>query len=115
MNQTWKAIVVLFIGSSLMACSTTGKPPASDTKQQKTANSTANDKKPQYGHVSPSEEVVKASPKPKPQPKKKVAKVKHTSDGKTILGSKEWVHIPGLEEVLRLESILGRKRHRLVH
>jgi len=108
MNQTWKAIIVLLVSSSLMACSTSSKPTPPTTKHPDN-EAQAGDKKPQYGHVVPSIDHQKTPPEmaAKPKPKKKVVKAKHTKDGKTILGTKEWVHVPGLDSNFRARVDTG--------
>ncbi|MCL9783188.1 ATP-dependent zinc protease [Vibrio sp. S4M6] len=88
MKSTWKIIIVFIVSSTLFACANTQK-------------ASAPDKKPP---PKPVDKVVNTPVKPqtkpaeqKPSKPKPVVKPKKTSDGKTILGSKEWVHIPGME------------------
>ncbi|WP_068717504.1 ATP-dependent zinc protease family protein [Vibrio tritonius] len=88
MKQQWKFLVPLMLSGGLMACTTTSGP----VQQEKPVN--VDQKKSQ-----PAETTKKAAPaensksvlKPKEEGKK-------LSDGKLILGSKEWVYVPSLKD-----------------
>jgi hypothetical protein len=97
MNKTWKVLIPVMLSGGLMACSTTGqqpvepeqKPQIEEPKVEQTEKEVEKETKPESNpEVKPEE---KPKPKPKPQPTK-------TSDGKLILGEREWVYVPGLEE-----------------
>ncbi|NIY81969.1 ATP-dependent zinc protease family protein [Vibrio hepatarius] len=67
MNQSWKALVVLFLGGSLMACSAAEQKPVE-------------------------------KPTEKTEQPEVVLKAQKTSDGKLILGEREWVYVKGLDD-----------------
>lgn len=91
MKNTWKVALVISLASGLFACSTVNQSVSSDKPATK------------LPEASKSVEVNKPTKASKPVAQKTVAKkqssdkLTHTPDGKVILGSQEWVYIPGLE------------------
>ncbi|MDE1263671.1 ATP-dependent zinc protease [Vibrio aestuarianus] len=91
MKHQWKVIVPLMLSGSLMACSTTSQIPVEP------------EQKPKVEQPKPETEQ-QAKPAEKPA---LVLKAKKTSDGKLILGEKEWVYVPGLNENFRARIDTG--------
>ncbi|MDE1332687.1 ATP-dependent zinc protease [Vibrio aestuarianus] len=95
MKQQWKVIVPLMLSGSLMACSTTSQIPVEP------------EQKPKVEQPKPeTEQQTKPAEKPVEKPAI-VLKAKKTSDGKLILGEKEWVYVPGLNESFRARVDTG--------
>ncbi|MBD1566844.1 ATP-dependent zinc protease [Vibrio sp. SA48] len=95
MKQQWKVIVPLMLSGSLMACSTTSQIPVEP------------EQKPKVEQPKPeTEQQTKSAEKPVEKPAI-VLKAKKTSDGKLILGEKEWVYVPGLNESFRARVDTG--------
>ncbi|MDE1230026.1 ATP-dependent zinc protease [Vibrio aestuarianus] len=95
MKQQWKVIVPLMLSGSLMACSTTSQIPVEP------------EQKPKVEQPKPeTEQQTKSAEKPVEKPAI-VLKAKKTSDGKLILGEKEWVYVPGLNENFRARVDTG--------
>ncbi|CAH8197714.1 MULTISPECIES: ATP-dependent zinc protease family protein [Vibrio] len=95
MKQQWKVIVPLMLSGSLMACSTTSQIPVEP------------EQKPKVEQPKPeTEQQTKPAEKPVEKPAI-VLKAKKTSDGKLILGEKEWVYVPGLNENFRARVDTG--------
>ncbi|MDE1328428.1 ATP-dependent zinc protease family protein [Vibrio aestuarianus] len=95
MKQQWKVIVPLMLSGSLMACSTTSQIPVEP------------ELKPKVEQPKPeTEQQTKPAEKPVEKPAI-VLKAKKTSDGKLILGEKEWVYVPGLNENFRARVDTG--------
>lgn len=108
MNRAWKAIVPLMLSGGLIACSTTGQQPIEPEKPH--TEQPVVDPKP----AEPLEPETKPEPpqpevKPKPDPKPPVVEpvAQKTADGKLILGQKEWVYIPGLEQSFKARIDTG--------
>ncbi|AQM20800.1 ATP-dependent Zn protease [Vibrio sp. V09_P4A23P171] len=95
MKQHLKLIALLMLSTGLMACSTLNqtstqpeqKPKVEEPKQQNT-------------------EAQKPVEKPSKEPVV-VVKAKKTSDGKLILGEKEWVYVPSLNESFKARIDTG--------
>ena len=86
MKNTWKVVLVTSLASGLFACSTVNQSANSDKPATKSPE------------VSKSVEVNKPTKASKPVAKNPSSdKFTRTPDGKVILGSQEWVYIPGLE------------------
>ncbi|MCG6267008.1 ATP-dependent zinc protease [Vibrio furnissii] len=104
MKQQWKLLVPLMLSGGLVACAT--------TPTERTANA---EKKEQTQVEQPKQEATesakdKAGKKSETQSVKKevvVLKATKTSDGKLILGEKEWVYVPGLKETFRARIDTG--------
>lgn len=95
MKQQWKVIVPLMLSGSLMACSTISQIPVEP------------EQKPKVEQPKPeTEQQTKPVEKPVEKPAL-VLKAKKTSDGKLILGEKEWVYVPGLNENFRARIDTG--------
>jgi hypothetical protein len=108
MNRAWKAIIPLMLSGGLIACSTTGQQPSEPEEPQ--IEQPVVDPKP----VEPTKPETKPEPpqpevKPKPGPKPPVVEpaAQKTADGKLILGEKEWVYIPGLEQSFKARIDTG--------
>ncbi len=108
MNKNWKILIPLILTSGLMACSTT-----TGSNQPSQVSPETSGSKTEVQNASQSEAKTDASTaevgsqknasKPAQPPVKKVApvvnpKAKKTADGRLILGSQEWVYVPGLEQ-----------------
>lgn len=103
MNKSWKALVPLLLCGGLVACANTGEQQVeTEVKPQVTP--------PKVEQPETSPEV---KPKPEPEtkpvekPKPPVVEAKKTSDGRLILGEKEWVYIPGLEQSFKARIDTG--------
>lgn len=104
MKQQWKLLVPLMLSGGLVACAT--------TPTERTADA---EKKEQTQVEQPKQEATesakdKAGNKSETQSVKKevvVLKATKTSDGKLILGEKEWVYVPGLKETFRARIDTG--------
>lgn len=113
MNKTWKAIIPLMLSGGLVACSTTGQQPSEPEAPQ------IEPPKTEQPSVEPTPEVpqpdietepeIKPEVQPKPDPKPPVVKpaAQKTTDGKLILGDKEWVYVPGLEHSFKARVDTG--------
>lgn len=88
MKQQWKFLVPLMLSGGLMACTTTSGP----VQQEKPVNV-------DQTKSQPAETTKKATPAENSKsvltPKEEGKKL---SDGKLILGSKEWVYVPSLKD-----------------
>lgn len=93
MNKTWKLIIPVVLSGGLMACSTTGQTPVES--DQKPNVEVPKVEQPQ---TEEKENAKETKPAEKPSQPEVVLKAKKTSDGKLILGEKEWVYVPGLEQ-----------------
>ena len=113
MKQQWKILVPLMLSGGLMACTTTAtQSPNSDDSTQKTAveiekhKTTAPSEKQGVVESKKKQDAVVKDKKTtshtstKPQVVRPKVEGKKLSDGKLILGSKEWVHLPNLKENL---------------
>lgn len=99
MNKTWKLILPVMLSGGLMACSTTGQSPV-----EPELNSQVDKPKVEQSQAKPKDVVKETSPKEQP---KVVLKAQKTSDGKLILGEKEWVYLPGLEQSVKARIDTG--------
>ncbi|MGF1740212.1 ATP-dependent zinc protease [Vibrio profundum] len=98
MKNTWKVVLVTSLASGLFACSTVNQSASSDTLTTKTDTAAKPAEASNVTAVSKSAEVTQPTKATKPVVKKQSSdKLTHTPDGKVILGSQEWVYIPGLE------------------
>ncbi|EGA70640.1 putative lipoprotein [Vibrio sinaloensis DSM 21326] len=102
MNKTWKLIIPVMLSGGLMACSTTGQAPVEP--EQKPQVEEPKVEKPQ---VEEKEEIKETKPAEKPKQPEVVLKAQKTSDGKLILGEKEWVYLPGLEQSVKARIDTG--------
>ncbi|MGD8170541.1 ATP-dependent zinc protease [Vibrio sp. TRT 21S02] len=92
MKKNWKALVPLFLTTGLVACATTTPETTSPDQQETRVEQPVKQTKPMQKVVT--EPVVEVE-------------AKKTSDGKLILGEKEWVFVPGLEENFRARVDTG--------
>lgn len=92
MKKNWKALVPLFLTTGLVACATTTSETTSPDQQETRVEQPVKQTKPAQKVVT--EPVVEVE-------------AKKTSDGKLILGEKEWVFVPGLEENFRARVDTG--------
>ncbi|GAB2650967.1 ATP-dependent zinc protease family protein [Vibrio panuliri] len=102
MEKLWKTTFLLVLSTTITACAT-----QSGTSQQPVQPEKPVIEQPeQKPDVTPD---VKPEPETKPAEKPEPPKVesKKTSDGRLILGEKEWVYIPGLEESFRARVDTG--------
>ncbi|KII75935.1 RimK/LysX family protein [Vibrio renipiscarius] len=109
MKRSWKTLIPLLLCGGLVACANTNQQPVEP------------ESKPQVTPPKVEQPVVPAEPKPdiKPEvtpepevkpaekPKPPVVKAKKTSDGRLILGEKEWVYLPGLEQSFKARIDTG--------
>lgn len=102
MNKTWKLIIPVMLSGGLMACSTTGQAPVEP--EQKPQVEEPKVEKPQ---VEEKEEIKETKPAEKPKQPEVVFNAQKTSDGKLILGEKEWVYLPGLEQSVKARIDTG--------
>lgn len=112
MKQQWKILVPLMLSGGLMACTTTATqspdtdaPTKKESSVEKDKATTPSAKKDVVERKKEKDSVVKyEQPKQKVVSKPKIVRPKvegkKLSDGKLILGSKEWIHLPGLKENL---------------
>ncbi|EGU47772.1 hypothetical protein VII00023_20302 [Vibrio ichthyoenteri ATCC 700023] len=107
MNKSWKALVPLLLCGGLVACANTSEQQVeTEVKPQVTPP------KVEQPETSP-EAKPEVKPKPEPEtkpvekPKPPVVEAKKTSDGRLILGEKEWVYIPGLEQSFKARIDTG--------
>lgn len=85
-----------------MACTTTGQTPVEPEQKPQ-----IEEPKVQEPKVEEKEVVKETKPAEKPKQPEVVLKAKKTSDGKLILGEKEWVYVPGLEQNFRARIDTG--------
>ncbi|CAK4075751.1 ATP-dependent zinc protease [Vibrio sp. 16] len=102
MNKTWKLIIPVMLSGGLMACTTTGQTPVEPEQKPQ-----IEEPKVQEPKVEEKEVVKETKPAEKPKQPEVVLKAKKTSDGKLILGEKEWVYVPGLEQNFRARIDTG--------
>lgn len=57
--------------------------------------------------VQPPKPEPEPAKKPEPKPEKPVVKVQKTPDGMLILGSEEWVYVPGIDETFKARVDTG--------
>ncbi|QTH07296.1 ATP-dependent zinc protease [Vibrio fluvialis] len=102
MKQQWKLLVPLMLSGGLVACATTSTEPSANVDQKE---QTTQVEQPKQEATESAKDVVDTKSEPKvEEPKKEVKKevivlkATKTSDGKLILGEKEWVYVPGLKE-----------------
>lgn len=94
MKQHLKLIALLMLSTGLMACSTLNQ------------TSTQPEQKPKVEELKQhNTEAQKPVEKPSKEPV--VVKAKKTSDGKLILGEKEWVYVPSLNESFKARIDTG--------
>jgi hypothetical protein len=105
--KNWKLILPLMMSGSLIACTstqTTTQPVEPETPKVEEPVKVEPEVKPE---VMPEPEV---QPKPEPKPEKKPekpVKVQKTPDGMLILGSEEWVYVPGIDETFKARVDTG--------
>ncbi|KGY08866.1 MULTISPECIES: ATP-dependent zinc protease [Vibrio] len=102
MNKTWKLIIPVMLSGGLMACTTTGQTPVEPEQKPQIEEPKVEEPK-----VEEKEVVKETKPAEKPKQPEVVLKAKKTSDGKLILGEKEWVYVPGLEQNFRARIDTG--------
>jgi len=85
-----------------MACTTTGQTPVESEQKPQIEEPKVEEPK-----VEEKEVVKETKPAEKPKQPEIVLKAKKTSDGKLILGEKEWVYVPGLEQNFRARIDTG--------
>ncbi len=85
-----------------MACTTTGQTPVEPEQKPQIEKPKVEEPK-----VEEKEVVKETKPAEKPKQPEVVLKAKKTSDGKLILGEKEWVYVPGLEQNFRARIDTG--------
>lgn len=102
MNKTWKLIIPVMLSGGLMACTTTGQTPVEPEQKPQIEKPKVEEPK-----VEEKEVVKETKPAEKPKQPEVVLKAKKTSDGKLILGEKEWVYVPGLEQNFRARIDTG--------
>ncbi len=85
-----------------MACTTTGQTPVEPEQKPQIEEPKVEEPK-----VEEKEVVKETKPAEKPKQPEVVLKAKKTSDGKLILGEKEWVYVPGLEQNFRARIDTG--------
>lgn len=85
-----------------MACTTTGQTPVEPEQKPQIEEPKVEEPK-----VEEKEVVKETKPAEKPKQPEIVLKAKKTSDGKLILGEKEWVYVPGLEQNFRARIDTG--------
>ncbi|KHD25544.1 ATP-dependent Zn protease [Vibrio caribbeanicus] len=102
MNKTWKLIIPVMLSGGLMACTTTGQTPVEPEQKPQIEEPKVEEPK-----VEEKEVVKETKPADKPKQPEIVLKAKKTSDGKLILGEKEWVYVPGLEQNFRARIDTG--------
>ncbi|EED25731.1 hypothetical protein VPMS16_3359 [Vibrio sp. 16] len=90
------------LSGGLMACTTTGQTPVEPEQKPQ-----IEEPKVQEPKVEEKEVVKETKPAEKPKQPEVVLKAKKTSDGKLILGEKEWVYVPGLEQNFRARIDTG--------
>ena len=107
--KNWKLILPLMMSGSLIACTstqTTTEPVEPETPEVEQPVVVEPEIKPE---VEPKPEI-KPEPEPekKPEPKpEKPVKVQKTPDGMLILGSEEWVYVPGIDETFKARVDTG--------
>tara|TARA_Y100001956_G_C4119380_1_gene186569 strand:- start:1712 stop:2356 length:645 start_codon:yes stop_codon:yes gene_type:complete len=102
MNKTWKLIIPVMLSGGLMACSTTGQTPVEPEQKPQ-----VEEPKVEQPQVEEKEVAKETKPAEKPKQPEVVLKAQKTSDGKLILGEKEWVYVPGLEQNFRARIDTG--------
>ncbi|MDA0128589.1 ATP-dependent zinc protease [Vibrio sp. MarTm2] len=102
MNKTWKLIIPVMLSGGLMACTTTGQTPVEPEQKPQIEKPKVEEPK-----VEEKEVVKETKLAEKPKQPEVVLKAKKTSDGKLILGEKEWVYVPGLEQNFRARIDTG--------
>ncbi|WP_114764760.1 ATP-dependent zinc protease [Vibrio rhodolitus] len=104
MKKIWHSTFVIMLVSTLAACASQTSQP--EPAEKETPKVEVPEEKPSV------EPEVKPEPKPEVKPEEKptpppVVQEKKTSEGKLILGEKEWVYIPGLEQSFRARVDTG--------
>lgn len=102
MNKTWKMIIPVMLSGGLMACSTTGQTPVEPEQKPQLEEPVV-----EQPQVEEKEVIKETKPAEKPKQPELVLKAQKTSDGKLILGEKEWVYVPGLEQNFRARVDTG--------
>lgn len=90
------------LSGGLIACTTTGQTPVEPEQKPQIEEPKVEEPK-----VEEKEVVKETKPAEKPKQPEVVLKAKKTSDGKLILGEKEWVYVPGLEQNFRARIDTG--------
>lgn len=118
MKKSWKALVPLLLCGGLVACANTNEQAVGNDSKPQTSPKveqpeTSPETKPA---VTPDDKVTQqpeVKPKPEPEtkpvekPKPPVIEAQQTADGRLILGEKEWVYIPGLEQSFKARIDTG--------
>ncbi|MGP8306754.1 ATP-dependent zinc protease family protein [Vibrio sp. YIC-376] len=109
--KNWKLILPLMMSGSLIACTstqTTTQPVEPEMPKVEEPVKVEPEITPE---IKPEPEV---KPKPEPEPVKKPepkpqkpVKVQKTPDGMLILGSEEWVYVPGIDETFKARVDTG--------
>lgn len=94
MKQHLKLIALLMLSTGLMACSTLNQTSTQPEQKPKVEEPKQHNTEAQKPVEKPSKEPV-------------VVKAKKTSDGKLILGEKEWVYVPSLNESFKARIDTG--------
>lgn len=90
------------LSGGLMACSTTGQTPVEPEQKPQLEEPVV-----EQPQVEEKEVIKETKPAAKPKQPELVLKAQKTSDGKLILGEKEWVYVPGLEQNFRARVDTG--------
>lgn len=105
MKKIRNATFLIILSSTLAACATQNNAQQSETTKPEQPTLDQPIEQPKTG--TKVEVTPEAKPAVKPEPKPPVMVDKKTSDGKLILGEKEWVYIPGLEQSFRARIDTG--------
>ncbi|WP_194437163.1 RimK/LysX family protein [Vibrio fluminensis] len=105
MRKNWQTTCLVILSTTLAACASQTSTPEQPVKPEQPPVE-------QPSVETPSKPVEKPTVDPEVTPDKKplppvVEPDRKTSDGKLILGEKEWVYIPGLEESFRARVDTG--------
>ncbi|MDF9389631.1 ATP-dependent Zn protease [Vibrio sp. 1151_11] len=95
MKQHLKLIALLMLSTGLMACSTLNQTSTQPEQKPKVEEPKQHNTEAQKPVKKPSKEPVV------------VVEARKTSDGKLILGEKEWVYVPGLNESFKARIDTG--------
>ncbi|MGY0614522.1 ATP-dependent zinc protease family protein [Vibrio sp. FJH11] len=113
--KNWKLILPLMMSGSLIACTstqTTTQPVEPETPKVEEPVKVEPEITPEVvpepvPEVQPPKLEPEPEKKPEPKPEKPVIKVQKTPDGMLILGSEEWVYVPGIDETFKARVDTG--------
>ncbi|MGF1908486.1 RimK/LysX family protein [Vibrio kasasachensis] len=103
MKKTWNSTFLIMLSSTLVACASQNGAPEPEQPEKTVVEQPVEQPK----EVSETKPEVTPEAKPQVKPKPPVELNKNTADGKLILGEKEWVYIPGLEQSFRARIDTG--------